>query len=115
LFPKSKYYPSSSRLAANIFGVVNPNHFGQPTRKVRAGAIHFLYQAGLLAVPFLFLSIPNKSAFHILLFASSFVFFLWAAVGQDMRFEDEELVLLKQMDKRKLDRVAKEFGLTKRI
>jgi hypothetical protein len=114
MFPKSKFSPASTRLASKIFGLVNPNHFGQPIRKVRAAAIHFLYQAGLLVAPFLVLSIAYKGFSEILLFSALFIVLLWAAVGFDMRFEDEELVLLKQLPKGKLDRIAKEFGLEKR-
>ena len=113
-FPRSKYWPSSTRLARKIFVSVIDDHFNKPPRRIRAAGIHLLYQAGLLAIPFLILSILYKSQTEIALFGLIAFTFVCAAVGLDMQFEEEELMLLKRMDKRKLDSAARRFGIEKK-
>lgn len=82
-----------------------------PEIQIRFSGIHFLYQGGIIAIPFIFISIYQRDYGNLALFASFSVTFIFAATLQDMREEDEELTILKSKMSN-APKIAKLFGLT---
>ena len=77
---------------------------------VRYSGIHFLYQAGILSLPFCFLSASEGDIGRLASFSTIAMTFLFSATLQDMREEDEELAILKTR-MAKAREVASTFGL----
>jgi hypothetical protein len=96
-----------------VYTLIAPDHYEQETRQIRAAGVHLIYQTALWAIPFAIYASWTGSAWQIVIFWSITIIFLWAAFGLDARFEDEELLLLKNRLK-KLDESAKLFELSKK-
>lgn len=80
------------------------------TARIRAAGVHLLYQAGLLAIPFVLIS---RSLFHIAFFATLALILCSTAVLADKNYEEEELIALKLAPK-ETDKAAKVFGYAKK-
>ena len=91
------------------------NKFQSEPLRVRASAIHLLYQAGLLAIPFfLFFSACNGSNLQRIFFGGVSFIFLITAILADKNYEEQEYVFLKSKIV-ELDRAANRLGLEKRV
>ena len=80
------------------------------TASVRASGVHLLYQAGLLAIPFILFA---KSGSQLMLFVSMALILFLAAVRADASYEEEELLHLKKFPD-ETDRAAAMFGYARK-
>ncbi|MFZ0460139.1 MAG: hypothetical protein WAM17_17195 [Rhodoplanes sp.] len=77
---------------------------------VRFSGIHFLYQAGILAIPFIFMTLINHTLLPALFFTLFAVIFITAAVLQDIIEEDDELSIIRNVPE-KIDDAARLLGI----
>jgi hypothetical protein len=93
---------------------IGENKFQSEPLRVRASAIHLLYQAGLLAIPFFLFSACNGSNLQRIFFGGVSFIFLITAILADKNYEEQEYVFLKSKIV-ELDPAANRLGLEKRV
>jgi hypothetical protein len=81
------------------------------TARVRAAGVHLLYQAGLLAIPFVAFS---KTPLHLAFFSVTAGVLCTTAVIADKKYEEEELIALKAAPEA-TDKAAEMSGYAKKM
>jgi len=84
-----------------------------PRFRLRAAGVHLLYEASLLAIPFLTLGFIHKQTNNEILFGAFVVLFALAAIRGDAIQEGEELIIMKAAST-KLDEAARLAGVVSR-
>src|SRR5580658_8868688 len=64
----SKYRPRTTWRAMQVFYQLDDSRLDNPGRRLRASGIHLMYQASLMALPFLGLTIANSDYRKSILF-----------------------------------------------
>jgi len=108
---KQRYVLSTSE-AQRLFRHVRDRHLGEwyALRATEASGIHFLYLAGILAVPFLILTLVHRNWQQWPFFATASVVFFFAGFLLDRRYETDECGMIKSVDKSVVDAIARTQG-----
>lgn len=104
-------YGISTKQAVQLFTQIRERHFGNKYVRMQiwGSAIHFLYLAGILALPFLVMAIIDGRQILILVFVAMAAIFIMSAFVLDRRYEEVELGFVKTHNSDEFDRLAKQL------
>ncbi len=109
------WFPACSLRAQTVYRHIQfpKDRRGNDLMQTTAAGVHLLYQACLLALPFLVLSISKSNDHHPLFFAIAVLLFGLTAILADKSYEEDELIQLKGATL-EADTVAELCGFAKR-
>jgi hypothetical protein len=102
-----KYIPTEQRnslnaviIAERIISQISDPKFDTDRMRKKAAAVHFLYQASLLALPMIAVSYRYPGRILTLFYVSAFIGFGFLALCLDRLHERDELAILKSLGKK---------------
>jgi hypothetical protein len=110
--PSRRWYPWHTARAERLLLAIKLDEASlqHTSTAVRYSGIHLLYQAGILALPFILIVSFEGRPLLALSFAGIAIAFFSAAILQDVLEEDAELAIIRNASK-KVDEAAKFLGI----